>query len=247
MVRPCLALTLILLLAACSGEEFSSSGTGGAAGSSGGGSGGVGGKGGADGGLGAVTCETLRAAGSTQSGVQALRTAGGKQFLAHCEMTVAGGGWTLVARSVEAAPDDATFGWRFGTGAPDNPSLPYSLNLSANGFVFTEILLAQRDGGYGIVKGFVAKVPLAFLKTYAQLPYLLTPAVKVVVGDCPLTGTVSMLAHVGYTDRNNAYYVRDNTELEAFGLLSDGWKMGEDTDCNYNADMNGKQGMIFVR
>jgi hypothetical protein len=41
--------------------------------------------------------------------------------------------------------------------------------------------------------------------------------------------------------------VRDNTELEAFGLLSDGWKMGEDTDCNYNADMNGKQGMIFVR
>ena len=50
MVRPCLALTLILLLAACSGEEFSSSGTGGAAGSSGGGSGGVGGKGGAAGG-----------------------------------------------------------------------------------------------------------------------------------------------------------------------------------------------------
>jgi hypothetical protein len=241
----CAGLCLLLLAAACSGEQFASEATGGAAGAGGGG--GTGGSAGGTGGaVTASSCKELKESGVTQSGLYPLLDKNGVAFSARCEMTVANGGWTLIARSFDTDQDYA-FGWRSAAGAADDPTRPYSMNVGAKGLTFSEILLAERDGDYGITKGFVGSVPPGFLKLYAQTPYLLNPPVQTVAGSCPPSGGVSMMSRVGYTSRTDIYFVRDHEVFENFGLTPSGWNLGESNQCDYNADINWKQGMIFVR
>ena len=242
------ALCLVALAWACSGEEFASEATGGAGGGGTGGS--TGGSGGSAGGAGgsatASSCKELRASGVTESGLYPLLDKNGVAFSARCEMTVANGGWTLIARSFDT-DQDVSFGWRSAAGAADDPTRPYSMNVGAKGLAFSEILLAERDADYGITKAFVGSVPPGFLKLHAQTPYLLNPPVQTVAGNCPPSGGVSMMSWVGYTNRTDIYFVRDHETFENFGLMPSGWNLGESTACDYNADINWKQGMIFVR
>ncbi|MDB4939220.1 MAG: hypothetical protein JWP87_6192, partial [Labilithrix sp.] len=62
-----------------------------------------------------------------------------------CNMTIAGGGWTLVARSaMQGAP---SFGWNVKTGDLDDDAKPYSLGVDAAGIAFTSILVGVRGSG----------------------------------------------------------------------------------------------------
>lgn len=233
----------IVSCVACSGEEFSSQGAGGAAGGGGGGAG-AGGGGGVSG---AVSCKALLKDGVTASGVYTLAPANGVPFAARCDMETDGGGWTLVARSADGTLLGNGFGWKKAAGAPEDASSPYSLDLAVNRVPYSEMLLAERDSAYGVVKGFSGSLPNAFLKDYSTAPLELVPPVSWVVGPCQPPSAPWMMTHVGFTDQSDVYFVRDNPVNEPFGLRADGWALGENMECQYNAEYNGHHGMILVR
>jgi hypothetical protein len=113
--------------------------------------------------------------------------------------------------------------------------------------LFGEVLFALRDGAYGVTRGFKGDLPLGFLKLFAASPHELTPPVQAVAGPCQPTNGVSMMTNIGFTSKTDLFFVRDHPSFEPFGLLADGWNLGESTVCEYNADFNWKHGMIFVR
>jgi len=196
-----------------------------------------------------TSCAGLLASGIQASGVYDIEPSAGQKLATYCEMALAGGGWTLIARSSNGSGTGAGsgFGWKRQRGTPANAGAPFSLGLGSTDLSFGEVMVAQYENEHDIVQAFVASVPQGFLADYANLPYEPSPPFATVAGSCSPQGGVWMLAWTGFTDETDYYFFRDHEQHEGFGLFPDGWNMAMGSDCQYNAGLSGTQGMIFVR
>jgi hypothetical protein len=204
----------------------------------------------------ATSCKTLLAATPSTLGKNGLYTidpdgAGTKPHLTvYCEMSLDGGGWTLVGRS---APGGAPpFGWTTATGTPSDLAAPYSLDTTAVGLVFSEVLLADQAAGSldAGTRAYKVSVPADFVTKYLDAAIATTP-VTTVLGPCKPAGAgPTMLSNAGGTSVTDSFFFRDNRTFNdptlRFGLLAHGFDTYY-TSCGQGADLKGLQGLVFVR
>lgn len=162
----------------------------------------------------------------------------------YCDMVIDGGGWMLVARSAPNS-DTQTFGWSLQTGAPDVDGDAYSADVASMGVTFTTLLFGEYTTGktWG-TPVYRRTVPSDFLTSCATKAC--TSVVSPVTGGC---ATPSMLKQFGHTSAKGYYFFRDQTEVMFYGLRSNRWESNGESPpkCSYDALLDQKQAMIFVR
>lgn len=173
----------------------------------------------------------------------------------YCDMTTAGGGWTLVARSVQNAT--TPFGWTEASGdvhaiALQPGSGAYSLSPAAYGLAFSNVLvgaISSLGGPFDFL--FVYELPIddAFVQSHASSATSVQPQA---VRGCD-TGVPSFLRHVGYTGRTGSFFLRDSDDsaatsgLTAGGFVFAGVAPPDGVGCPAYGGLYGAQGMIMVR
>ncbi|MBW2459530.1 MAG: hypothetical protein JRI68_33865 [Deltaproteobacteria bacterium] len=219
-----------------SSTSTTTSGTGGTAGV--GGVGGVGGTGGAGGDP--ATCADVTGA----SGIYTIDPDGEgahAPFETYCEQDIAGGGWTLIARS--APGGTGNMGWRVDRGSVSAAG-PYSLDVVGAGLTVDTLLLLSRGNDQAYTMG----LPSNFLTDFDQSGTSVEADVAHVSGSCtPSGGVPTMLRFAGYTAKQNVFFFRDmaNDSID-FGLFADRFGFTE-TDCDKDGGLDGEPGEIFGR
>jgi hypothetical protein len=168
-------------------------------------------------------------------------------ILVHCDMDTDGGGWTLVARSVDGRFDPEQFGWTSARGDIEDPTQPYSLDVESAALEFTQVLVGKTGIGYAwgdrVYRFDVADGFLALVDASVE-----TMGLTTLVGDCDDPG---MLQYAGYTGDMQVFWFRDESGFERFGLLHDGFDMyGPNSDlfpCGHGGNLHDEQGLIMVR
>lgn len=170
-------------------------------------------------------------------------------FEVYCDMVTDGGGWTLVGRSAPGNFENTGFGWSHGRGSLDALEEPYSLDLATAGLEFDAVLLGERADGFAWgAHVYRLELPPAFVATYPDQS-IATSSIATIIGDCEPSGGPDMLELAGYTQAEGVFFFRDTEGFREFGLLEDGF----DTyfrlirGCSGGADLDGTQGMLFVR
>lgn len=167
----------------------------------------------------------------------------------YCDMTTAGGGWVLVARSVEGG-DAEHWGWKFSTGTVDDDTAPYALDLAKNPVAgVSQMLVGSYSAGKKWLRAYRYNLPSGFVSAYGAMGVELGTWTTV-AGDCvpnpPQGGPQLMLSWAGYTAHDGYFFFRDIDALEGFGLFPGGFNLAEAT-CDRSAALVGAQGMIMVR
>lgn len=169
-------------------------------------------------------------------------TKNGPAFDVACDMTTAGGGWTLVGRSAASATTSAPFGWSTQTGDVNSAAAPYSLDVATVGLTFGEVLVASRVSDTSAVDaGFTFRVPADFMNH--QTTSIATSDVTSVTAAC--TSPPVMLTYAGYVATNNHFYFRDYPADTDFGLFANGYNLNF-ADCR-SGMLQATQGSIYVR
>lgn len=254
-MRALVAAGILMLLTACDAvsglDDFmvvpatTTTGGGGVGGAGAGGAGGVGGvsTGGTGGAPIPVDCKEV----ATSSGVYAIDPdgeGGNAPFDAYCDQLLDDGGWTLVARSAPGGGGD--FGWLVDAGTVQDGTVPYVLNARRAGLAFTEILLVAR--GLDPQAYRIEGVPAGFITDHEREVWAHDGNITTVLGDCDPMDGPSMLSFLGFTDRTDRFFARDQgNEDSLHGLEADGWQLNDNNDCNYEGDLGDQAGEIYVR
>jgi len=168
-------------------------------------------------------------------------------FDAYCEMTTEGGGWMLVARSIDNR-GGGNFGWKRTRGDVRNDNDPYSMGPAAFAVGFTEILLARRANdadkslGENLYKLTISAADLNSHQNDAFSSY----AIAGVRGNCNPNNGPTMLRFAGYSNEDDFFFFRDHGELSLYGFRPDGFNTNFG-DCGQGGRLQGTQGMLFVR
>lgn len=183
------------------------------------------------------------------------------KFDAHCEMSIEGGGWTLVGASVILGNSNS-FGWKKKTGSIQNNTAPYSLGVEPYGLPVNELLLGVRGLGLDFLGGaaiYRLGAPANFMGL-GNSGAAVTSS-KSVAGLCGSTAAPLMLANVGQVDQNAIFFFRDQagTSGGVYGLRADGLDLlYYATDCAHTGGLGPiqsippvpdirQQGLLFVR
>nr|MDD3720451.1 fibrinogen-like YCDxxxxGGGW domain-containing protein [Candidatus Gracilibacteria bacterium] len=180
------------------------------------------------------SCKRLKEAGCSEGdGLYVIDPTGNNPFQVYCDMSIDGGGWTLVGRSVKSGT--GSFGFSSEVGTAQNDSLVYSLGKPD--LDFSEILFG--DYVYGKTWGsqVFKKIGQFTATTSSSMP---TIEVK---GTC-ITG-FTKLKYAGYKNNNLNFFLSPNGTINtSIGLLAGGFVTGN--GC-LGGNIDGKQGMIFIR
>lgn len=211
----------------------------------GGGSGGTPGSGGTAGGGGDASIPSSCAEVAV-SGVHTIDPdgeGGNAPFDAFCEVDLAGGGWTLVGRSVEGGND--VMGWLVDRGSVHDLGSPYSLDVVAAKLDIDALLLVVREDP---PQAYTIDLPAGFVTSFATGPWEATGNITYVDGSCmPSGGAPTMLRWVGYTELTEAFFFRDLSGNETlFGLFANGIFLNYSI-CDYGGGLHAKQGELYVR
>lgn len=196
-------------------------------------------------------CKGLDDALSPPSGIYPFRTPGASStFDAYCEMTAAGGGWTLVGQSVsDATSGDFGFGSTLGDVNVENKA--YSINALEKKLPIHEMLVVTgtRKAPH---TAYIVKPPAGFPDSFTNSSAVVQSVTQVANPDCPNGSDVvpangpGMLQWVGFVTATDRFFFRDNKDNGGFGLQRNHWQLNYAT-CSNAALMNLQQGMLFVR
>ena len=200
------------------------------------------------------SCKAIQGAlPSAGSGFYAIESKGGAKVDVYCDMTTAGGGWTLAARSHSNPPADAAnnFGWRSSFGDVMDDSKPYSLDVVGTlAMLPTEVLFGRRnehfDWGAQVYRN---ALPTGFFTDGQTQAFLVFSTLKNEIGSC--TGG-SFQKYIGWVKHTGFFFMRDNDRDDgAYGLFPDGWEVNNQTQCSTGGNLNPgsgrSNGMLMVR
>ncbi len=226
------------------GSDMAGGGDGAAGSVGGSGAGGIGGAGGMGGAGGSLPDPTSCVGVVGDSGVYTIDPDGAGNaapFEAYCEQGIAGGGWTLIARSKAAAIGD--MGWGVSRGVVMGTE-PYSLDPIGAGLSIDMLLLVTREGAG---QAYTMDLPDNFVAKYAQSAWDTAMKVDYVSGSCMAMKGPKMLHWAGYTDRTDVFFFRDNSNKDIiFGLFADGFQLNK-AGCPDGGGLHPKQGELFIR
>jgi len=162
----------------------------------------------------------------------------------YCDMSISGGGWTLVGRT--AGNMDEPFGWTTARGLVDGDSQPYSLGLGSS-LAFTEVLIGKRgiDKNWGD-RSYRLTVPVDFIMLHTTSAYMTTDVTPIGRTCSPPPSGPAMLAYIGHTSATDHFFFRDSSGLDLYGMRAGEFSVNY-TDCANGGELQGNEGMIMVR